>query len=370
MRKVKIARVNLQDERPLYMQAKESLQTYIARQRFQAHDRLPTELALAKALQLSVGTVQKALNLLRQERRIYRRRKLGTFLADRVQSSKSSMGKIAIFLRSRFSIASQFYHEIMEGIESAARERRCQVLFSTLTPDEDSVDDLVLGEKDLLGAILIGQVQAEVARKLKSRQIPFVVVHGYFPDPCDSVAVDNRRAARKATSYLIGLGHKKIGFLSWDFERMPAFQDRLAGFREAMRERRLKVNEAWIRAGGDQNYGNCGSLLDGLPSPRRDWPTAWFCTADLMATEAVRWFLKKGLRVPEDVSIIGFGDHFVARNSIPALSTVWFSRFDMGKKGIELLLSRVQSRSRRPKRVHLPTRLIIRDTCAKPPATS
>lgn len=194
-----------------------------------------------------------------------------------------------------------------------------------------------------------------------------VVAVGHAADEVSSIHVENRAASRLAVGHLIGMGHRRIAMIGGleddPFEfRVPV--DRYAGYRDALAAAGLPVEPA-MRVGG--NFSMEGgaeamySLLHLDPAP-----TAVFALSDEMAIGAMQVARDAGLRVPEDLSIIGFDDHDVS--AYIGLTTVRQDVVRLGERAAELLLDHVAGRV--PGVVHevAPTRLVVRRTTAPPRA--
>lgn len=180
------------------------------------------------------------------------------------------------------------------------------------------------------------------------------------------VSMDERQAAFEMTEHLIGLGHRRIGFIGGP----PAFAAsrlRLAGFRAAMAAHGLEVADAAV-AEGDFTFGagvaGVARLLD-APSP----PTAVFGACDDTALGAVRGAAARGLRVPQDLSVVGFDDAPSAMFSLPALTTVRQPVAEMAAAAVRRLTPPLRSRlepDEAESPVVVPYRIVLRDSAAAP----
>ncbi|HEY3109370.1 MAG TPA: substrate-binding domain-containing protein, partial [Chloroflexota bacterium] len=179
--------------------------------------------------------------------------------------------------------------------------------------------------------------------------------------PCDSVLVENAAGARAAVSHLIGLGHRRIGVIT-GLAGVGTTDERLQGYREALaaggqpREPELERNGNSRLDGG---YREMLALLD-LPRP----PEAVFSTNNLMTLGALAALQSRGARVPEDLAIVGFDDFEWAVVLRPRLSAVAQPTYQIGETAARMLLERIEgSAVGPPRRVVLPPRLIVRESC-------
>lgn len=195
--------------------------------------------------------------------------------------------------------------------------------------------------------------------RLQGGDIPFVVV-GRHPGIEDLwyVDVDNRNGARMAVSHLLRQGYRRIGTLSGPLNTVPG-QDRLAGYRDAMQTRGMAVEPDLIVEGDfsrDSGYEAMHILL------QQDID-AVFVANDSMAVGAMRAISEAGRRIPEDVAIVGFDDLPPATSVTPPLTTVRQPVEQLGATAAEILIERLQDVDVGPKRIILPTELIVRASC-------
>jgi DNA-binding LacI/PurR family transcriptional regulator len=197
-----------------------------------------------------------------------------------------------------------------------------------------------------------------------------VVFIGRPPHPWASVQVDNPRAAEDATSHLAGLGHERIAFIRGPAELASA-QDRLRGYRRAVRRHGLVYDERLVRIGDfgeESGYEGACALLGARPRP-----TAIFAANDRMAIGVLAAASDLGVRVPDELSLVGVDDIVMAAYVRPALTTVAMPAYDLGAAAMRLLAERLEAKRQagrldgRPPRVRLPVELVVRDSSAPPP---
>ncbi|HHX63887.1 MAG TPA: LacI family transcriptional regulator [Chloroflexi bacterium] len=184
-----------------------------------------------------------------------------------------------------------------------------------------------------------------------------------LPIPIPSVASDNRNGAREGIAHLIGLGHRRIGFIGGRDANQGRM--RLMGYRDALRDYDIPLTPGYIRPGSwtwESGYAQANHLLD-LPEP----PTAIFCASDNMALGAMRAIKERDLRVPDDVSLLGFDDIPAAAMADPPLSTVRQPAEEMMRLAFDLLVREMDGEQVPPESHMLPTTLVVRSTCAPPP---
>jgi len=209
------------------------------------------------------------------------------------------------------------------------------------------------------------QLLASVALLQKER-LPFVVLNRKFDEPDVSfVAADHQGAIKAAIQHLVELGHKRIGYVGQsDLEKYHS--DRVAGFRQALREAGLVIGDECVRSASREpgaGYEQMRQLLD-LPSP----PTAVMAIHDPLAIECLRAVTETGLRVPEDVALIGSDNLREAQATQPPLTTIHPPLAEMGQRAMEGLLLQLSDEHAPPTRLILPTKLVIRQSTAGEPA--
>jgi len=192
---------------------------------------------------------------------------------------------------------------------------------------------------------------------------PYVIVDGSISGlETNCVGVDNFGGAQKAVEYLIGLGHKKIGFITGPPEQQHSME-RIRGYEEAVKRNNIKYNEKIIFHGDfhkKSGYEGAKYLLN-LPS----FPSAVFVANDNMALAAMKAIKEKGLKIPEDISIGGFDDIEAASQLDPPLTTVRQPLYKMGEKAAKLLFNLLNNQKNAPRKILLDTQLVIRESCGE-----
>ncbi|MFC7102772.1 substrate-binding domain-containing protein [Nonomuraea rubra] len=169
------------------------------------------------------------------------------------------------------------------------------------------------------------------------------------------MAAANRDGAREATEHLIGLGHERVAIVTGR-PGVPCAIERLAGYREAMAAAGLRIDPRWEVCGYFQRDGGLAATRELLGA---EPPTAIFTCSDAMAVGVYQALAEHGLRVPDDVSVVGFDDSWAAAHVTPALTTVRQPWPDLGSVALGALLS-----GEAPQRVELPTTLVVRSSTA------
>jgi LacI family transcriptional regulator len=263
-----------------------------------------------------------------------------------------------------------YFAFILSGAAEALYENDMRVVLCPTMHLHDRevslLDRLMHGMTD--GALLVlPEETSEELGALVDLGYRFVVVDPLEPldERIPSVGASHSSGANEATRHLLSLGHRRIGAIGGPSGWM-ATEERLKGYHAAltaagvMRDPALELNSDFEIQGG---YGAALGLLRSRPDP----PTAIFAFNDNLAIGAMQAVRKLGLRVPEDVSIVGFDDSEEAAIVTPALTTVRQPLAEMGRMAVSLLTRLLENQRLEALRVELATKLVVRDSTAPPP---
>jgi LacI family transcriptional regulator len=199
--------------------------------------------------------------------------------------------------------------------------------------------------------------------------VPTVLLDARTTDPSiPSVVPDEEAGGRAATRELIYHGHTRIAFLN-NVDDIPATSGRLAGYRAALAEAGIQFDGRWVVAGSSDTDGGLSAARQVLSGPDR--PTALFCFNDRMAMGAYHAAAERGLRIPDDLSVIGFDNQeLIADGLRPRLTTLALPHYDMGAWAVETLIRRIDGLERDgPDNVALTCPLVARESVTAPPLT-
>ncbi|RPI27738.1 MAG: LacI family transcriptional regulator [Acidobacteria bacterium] len=262
------------------------------------------------------------------------------------------------------TLTDPFHGEVLSGVEELASDHHYSVFVANCNADADREIRVVklFQERRVDGIVVmcsrVGALYAPLLRELK---IPIVLINSNYPnDVFDSVAIDNLGASLQAVQHLISLGHSQIAYLGDQFG-LDSDRERFAGYRQALLGAGLPVVTSLTVCGDGTPEGGqaAAARLLALPEP----PTAIFCYNDQSAIGALSAIRVHGLRVPEDVSIVGFDDLRIASFANPPLTTVRQPRQLMGRTAAGILLD-LLSGSVGQTHVQIPGELIIRRSTA------
>ena len=328
---------------------------------------------VARAAGVGIGTISRVLNSSSQvswktrARVLDAIRRLGfrpNAQARRILKKRSEM---VCFLLSNRDFLHPFHARILQGVESYASGLKQHVLFAALhysarVPSEKIDLPPVLQEHGLIdGVILAGTIYPNLLRRMESVQMPFVALSNNvmgMEDVArfDQVGFDDLNGTLHATRYLISKGHRQIVFAG-DVS-YPWLKRRFEGYRQGMREKRLKP--VLVMARNARNFGEFGQESAGRILSLRPRPTAVVTGNDEIAYGFWRALSRRGIKVPEEISLVGFDDREEAVLMDPPLTTVRVHKEEIGETCMKMLLERLHHPQMAFSQRVLPTELIVR----------
>lgn len=268
-------------------------------------------------------------------------------------------------------ISNPFFSLVIEGIEGAAQRAGYTVLLGNTRHDaqHEARFARMLMRKEADGLIFLGHRMPGPAAELIAEMAPLCapIVHGceYSPElGVASVHIDNAAGAADAMDHLYTLGHRHIAVVTGPLVS-PLSRDRLRG--AIARGRAAHAEQHLLIKSGDFTIESGAALVGDLLA-QRDRPTAIFCFSDEMAIGAIGAARRHGLRVPDDLSVVGFDDIRFARHVDPPLTTIAQPMREIGEGTVRLLLAILQGDEIDPVSVTLPHRLVVRGSTARPRA--
>ena len=262
------------------------------------------------------------------------------------------------------TIADPFVAEVVSGIEDVADDHGYSVFLAQSNADPQREQNVVqsFAERRVDGILITSsRVGAMYLARLSQMMVPIVLINNQHPGTfTHSVMIENVEASRKATEYLIGLSHCRIAYLGDQFG-YQSDTERFTGYRQALEHAGLRFLPELVVHGDGKAEGGAQAMQKLLALGDR--PTAVFCYNDMSAFGALRTIHRGGLRVPEDISVVGFDDLFVALYTRPALTTVRQPMRQMGVLAMESLL-KLMSGEQSAQSIKVPAELIVRESTA------
>lgn len=257
-----------------------------------------------------------------------------------------------------------FFAEVARGIETYAFQQGYNVIFGSSDGDlkKEHAYLRVFVEKQVDGIVFVAAGEsAQNLEQLLGKHLPLVVVDRDFKKViADYVVADNRQGGYLAASHLIELGHRVIGCIAGPSSITPS-AERVTGYRDALEKHSIPYDSRLVRRGDFGAASGFDATQYFLSRRGSNRPTAIFACNDMMALGTLGALYQAGLRVPDDVAVVGFDDIVLASYTAPPLSTIQQPKYEMGELAAKVLIERIRSgQAHKPERHLLPTQLIVR----------
>jgi DNA-binding LacI/PurR family transcriptional regulator len=264
-------------------------------------------------------------------------------------------------------LANQFFALVAEGVERAASARDVLVVLCApeATAQPETEHARLLRSQRLDGVIYLSSAGTSPSSLLELADLgPVVLVDEQMPGfNLPAVVADSRRGAREVAQHVLEHGHERVTVIGGPTELWTAEQ-RLAGYREAYAGGGHNPDQIPVLVGDYRQESGTQLAARALEVPVDERPTALLCANDLMAIGAIEYCKSVGLRVPEDVSIVGFDDLPVAQLLTPRLTTVRQPAREMGERAADVLFDLLEDKAAKPPLAPFPATLQIRDSVA------
>jgi DNA-binding LacI/PurR family transcriptional regulator len=258
--------------------------------------------------------------------------------------------------------------EIVAGVEEVARENGMSLVITKSgdrhSPDPDWISG-VLRRRPAGVVLVFSGLSAALREQLRARSIPFAIIDP-AGDPAPgvpSVGSANWSGGLLATRHLLELGHRRIAAITGPEDMMCSLA-RLDGFRSAMASSGVPVREDWVQFGDFELAG--GQRAAELLLAGEDRPTAIFAGSDMQALGVIEVAAARGLRVPDDLSVVGYDDREVAVWTRPRLTTVHQPLQQMAATAARMVLRLAAGGTTEHQRIDLATHLVVRESTAPP----
>ena len=257
-------------------------------------------------------------------------------------------------------LSNPFFPELVKSIQECANQKGYEITLANTNYDAErtlaSVQRML--EQRVSGvAVMTSEMDAALAERLAAHEIGVVFLDvGKVGPYVSNIAVNYEKGIRAGVEHLLELGHRRIAYISGP-QRLKSAQRRLLAFTKTIRKHE---SEPFIFEGDFKATGGQQAVAAMLLQKQR--PTAIVAANDLMAMGAMRELRKAGLRVPEDISVVGFDDILFAELADPPLTTVALPREEIGRAAVEALLHTVTSDSKEGREYKITPKLIVRES--------
>lgn len=259
-----------------------------------------------------------------------------------------------------------FFAEVMAGVEQYCQQHQYNLIIATTGGDAKRLQQNLqtLMHKQVDGLLLMcgdSRFQADIELTIS---LPLVVMDWWFTElNADKILENSALGGYLATKALIDTGHRKIGIITGNLKKSVA-QNRLQGYKNALSESKIALNPHWIVESHFDFEGGVLGIQSLLTQSSR--PTAVFCCSDTIAVGAYQAIQQQGLRIPQDLSIMGYDDIELARYLSPPLSTICQPKAELGKLAVEALLQRIKNPNENYRTLVLEPTCILRGSISTP----
>jgi LacI family transcriptional regulator len=326
---------------------------------------------VARRAGVSISTVSRYLNQKvvspAAERRIEEAIRELAYLPNRIARSLKMKRTMTLGMVIP-DITNPYFPEVVKGVDSAARSAGFNLILANA--GEDPIIEWehlqTLRGMRCDGVLVIpapqqGQDEAERIRRLQAYPLPMVFVDRSLNLPRDTVVSDNKRAAGEAVRHLLKLGHTRVALLDTTVD-VTSHRERAEGYHQVMKEAGLGSDPRYVLrtlptvADG---FAATVKLLESSPAP-----TALFVPSNRSTIGALQAISARGLRCPEDISLVSYDDYEWQEAFRPRLTTVAQPAFLLGQRGAEVLINRITTESDAPaEHIVLSSRLVVRESC-------
>lgn len=281
--------------------------------------------------------------------------------SDKKRTVLPKIGKnVGILTSERFvGPRGTFYWELTANISNRLSQMNVFTVYECITAEceNNAVIPNMIAENKVDGIIVIGQVHREYIEMLSRITLPLLFVDFYDSRyDVDSVNSDSFNGGYLLTNYLVEMGHRRIGFFG-NFNATSSINDRFLGYMKCLIENNIEYRRDWTL--DDRNER--GIIYTKIDFPD-DMPTAFVCNCDETAFSVISALKSKGVRVPEDISVVGYDNYTVSNICIPAITTIEVDINKMAEISVELMAKKLADPTCREGRRIIIGKLIIKDS--------
>lgn len=260
-----------------------------------------------------------------------------------------------------FLFSNPFYGDLLSSAEYAARRNGYHLLLSGSESNQSYMS--IARNRGVDGIIIVGAYPTKWLDELHELSIPVVLVDTYVKDPVyHTIGINDRLGGRMATEYLIKNGHRSIAFVCGQIEDQGVVQKRYQGYRDALEGAGIKVKEEHIYSGNISFEYAQDVAQEMLKRGKKE--TAAFVSADILGMGLIKGLRRLNLRVPRDLSIVGFDDVYLAKMCDPSLTTVHQDIAAKGTTAVQFILDALSGEPGKQEKI-LPIELVERESVQK-----
>ena len=330
-----------------------------------------TSARLAQLANVSIATVSRTINRVSTVNPIMAKqvwdaiKELDYFPNTQARALVSGRSRLLGLIVSE--ITNPFFPELIQRFEDIAVEHGYEILIGSTNYDPQRMSLCIrrMLERRAEGvAVMTFGIEKPLLEQLAERSVPLVFVDVGPEKPGISLLrVDYRHGIRQGVEHLASLGHRGIAFISGP-RRLHSAHSRLVAFSRSMEECGIVAHPAWIVEGDHTMEGGMAAMEQLLKS--KDVPTAVMCSNDVTAIGVLHKLYRAGLNAPDDFSVIGFDDIQIAQATIPPLTTIQMSCFDLAQAAVTALRAHREEDGEPQRYYKIPTQLIVRESTGVP----
>ncbi len=281
--------------------------------------------------------------------------------SGRKKSALPKLGKNVGILTSERFVGNRgtFYWELTALISNKLSAMNVMTVYECITAESEknAILPTMITERRVDGIIVIGQVERKYIERISKIDLPLVFVDFYDNRfDVDSVNSDSYHGGYILTDYLVEMGHRKIGFFG-TFNMTSSINDRFLGYVKCLMENELEYRREWTLDDRDHR----GILFEKIDFPD-DLPTAFVCNSDETAFRVISALKSKGVRVPEDISVVGYDNYTVSSICIPTITTVEVDLDKMATVSVDMMVRKLADPQYREGRRIITGKLIIKNS--------
>ncbi|MFH0839512.1 MAG: substrate-binding domain-containing protein [Candidatus Omnitrophota bacterium] len=288
-------------------------------------------------------------------------------MSNHAETKESAKKTIVLALPHFLDMFGSYYAmEIMKGVGKAIENYPYDLqlhIFDAVMEEEAIKEHLTAVTR--LGGVLFADIDGnrKIINMVRKNKIPYIIMNNIFDDNETNYAgIDNKVSAKEAVQYLIDLGHKKIATITGNPKTQSAIM-RLEGYKDALRDNKIQENPEYIVNGAYNREKAQEAMVKLINEKPR--PTAIFAASDLMAFGAIMMALKEDVKVPEEISIMGFDNSPLAALGHVTITTVSQPLAEIGMVSAKALIDIIEGNIKQPFQQILKTTLIMGSSCRK-----
>ena len=329
---------------------------------------------VAKILGVSESTISIVVNNrpgvsdARRQEIIQKMKEMGCgYLLRENIAEKDSVGFVVYKRKGSIVDESPFFSYFLEGISDRLRELnyKLNLFYMNANMPRSEQMDVIRGSKCAAFIIFAVEMIYEDMQVFKDSGYPFVMLDNSFVvNDVDTVSINNFSGIKKAVNYLTQMGHQRIGYIQSKVS-INSFDDRFDAYKSILSSSGLPFDDAMVVPVGYSDAEARKDMREYILSHKDNLPDAFLSDNDLVACGALKGIEDAGLKVPDDISLIGFDDRPIAAMITPALTTMMVPKDIFGNKCVDLLIDRIQTKRQYSLKVDVGTVLIERETVKK-----